>query len=322
MNIVVLDGFALNPGDLSWEPLEKLGKLTVYDRTPEERIAERAREAEVLLTNKTPLRAETIAGLPKLKYIGVLATGYDIIDTKAAKERGIVVSNVPEYSTDSVAQLVFALLLELCHHAALHSASAKRGDWAASADFAYWKTPLIELSGKTMGIIGFGKIGRRVAQLARAFGMNVLAAGRSAPPSGAASDEAEGVIRTTVDEALCRADVVSLHCPLTPQTEGMIDRSAIDLMKPGALLINTSRGKLIVEKDLAEALDAGKLGGAAVDVLSSEPPAPDNPLLACERCLVTPHLAWATKEARTRLMDTAASNLQAFMAGKPANVVG
>ncbi|WP_019534466.1 D-2-hydroxyacid dehydrogenase [Paenibacillus ginsengihumi] len=322
MNIVVLDGFALNPGDLSWEPLEKLGKLTVYDRTPEETIAERAGEAEVLLTNKTPLRAGTIAALPKLKYIGVLATGYDIIDTKAAKEQSIVVSNVPEYSTDSVAQHVFALLLELCHHTGLHSASAKRGDWAASADFAYWKTPLIELSGKTMGIIGFGKIGRRVAQLARAFGMNVLAAGRSAPPAGAAAAEAEGVIRTTVDEVLRQADVVSLHCPLTPQTEGMIDRSAIALMKPGALLINTSRGKLIAENDLAEALNAGKLGGAAVDVLSSEPPAPGNPLLSCERCLVTPHLAWATKEARTRLMDTAASNLQAFMAGKPVNVVG
>lgn len=315
LKIAVLDGYTLNPGDLSWEQLSGLGELTVYDRTAPEQIVERAAGAQVVLTNKTPLRSEVIKQLPELQYIGVMATGYDIIDLSAAKERGIIVTNVPEYSTDSVAQLVLALLLELCHQVGAHSTSAKGGDWASSIDFSYWHSPLIELSGKTMGIIGYGRIGARTAALAKAFGMNVIAAAsRTAGTSG-------DVVRVPLEELLRVSDVVSLHCPLTPDTEKLINEQTLSLMKPEAFLINTSRGKLIDEYALAEALRGGRIAGAAVDVLSAEPPRSDHPLLAAERCIVTPHIAWATKEARERLMNTVAGNVKAHLAGSPVNVI-
>lgn len=320
MKIVVLDGGTLNPGDLSWEPLERLGEATVYDRTPADAIVERSRGAELLLTNKTPLRRETIARLPDLRYIGVLATGYDVVDTEAAAERGIIVTNVPSYGTDSVAQFVFALLLELCHRVGLHSDSARGGDWSRSADFCYLRSPQIELSGKTMGIVGMGRIGRKVADIAKAFGMNVIASGR---PGSAGSDGRNGgVPRVELKELLRQADVVSLHCPLTPQTERLIRRETIARMKPGALLVNTARGKLIDEADLAAALNEGRIAGAALDVLSTEPPAPDNPLLSARRCVVTPHIAWASFEARSRLLNAAIGNIVRFLSGDPVNVVG
>jgi len=320
LKIVVLDGGTLNPGDLSWEPLERLGEATVYDRTPADAIVERSRGAELLLTNKTPLRRETIARLPDLRYIGVLATGYDVVDTEAAAERGIIVTNVPSYGTDSVAQFVFALLLELCHRVGLHSDSARGGDWSRSADFCYLRSPQIELSGKTMGIVGMGRIGRKVADIAKAFGMNVIASGR---PGSAGSDGRNGgVPRVELKELLRQADVVSLHCPLTPQTERLIRRETIARMKPGALLVNTARGKLIDEADLAAALNEGRIAGAALDVLSTEPPAPDNPLLSARRCVVTPHIAWASFEARSRLLNAAIGNIVRFLSGDPVNVVG
>ncbi|THF78803.1 D-2-hydroxyacid dehydrogenase [Cohnella fermenti] len=324
MRIVVLDGYALNPGDLSWEELRKLGDVVVHDRTPAELIAERSRGASVLLTNKTPLRADTIALLPELTYIGVLATGYDIIDITAASERGITVTNVPSYGTESVAQFVMALLLELCHRIGDHSESARSGEWAASPDFCYWHSPLAELAGKTMGIVGMGRIGESVARIAAAFGMRVIASGRpgtAGTNAGAPPAIAPHVPRVPLDVLLREADAISLHCPLTPQTERLINRDTIALMKPGARLINTARGKLIAEADLAAALNEGRLAGAAVDVLSTEPPAADNPLLSARNCIVTPHIAWATAEARKRLMDIAVANLRGFAGGAPANVV-
>ncbi|WP_144939290.1 D-2-hydroxyacid dehydrogenase [Paenibacillus sp. 32O-W] len=317
MNIVVLDGYTLNPGDLSWEPLQRLGRLTIYERTGPEQIVERARDAEIVLTNKTPLRAATLEQLPKLKYIGVLATGYDIIDVKAAAERGVIVTNVPDYSSRSVAQLTMALLLELCHHAGRHSDSVKAGDWAASRDFSYSLTPLIELSGKTMGIIGLGTIGKQTAKLAQAFGMEVIATKRSLPV-GTTEDNVRIV---ELDELLRLSDVVSLHCPLTPETEEIIQRKTLDRMKPSAFLINTSRGKLVREQDLADALNEGRIAGAAVDVLSQEPPGSDHPLTKAANCILTPHIAWATQEARSRLLETAAANVAAFLAGTPVHTV-
>jgi glycerate dehydrogenase len=299
MKIVVLDGYTLNPGDLLWDAL---GEAVVYDRTPPELVIQRACDAGIILTNKCPVTGDTIRQLPKLRYIGVMATGYNVVDLPAARERGIVVTNVPGYSTRSVAQLTFGLLLELCHHVGHHAGTIRK--WPDSADYCYWDFPQIELAGLTLGIIGHGQIGREVEKLARAFGMNVL------------------VHRGVELEKLFReSDVVTLHCPLTPATQGLVNASRLALMKPTAFLINTGRGGLVVEKDLAEALNAGKIAGAGVDVLSSEPPARDNPLLTAKNCLITPHLAWATRASRVRLMQAVVNNLRAFLSGKPQNVV-
>jgi|HubBroStandDraft_1064217.scaffolds.fasta_scaffold47718_4 glycerate dehydrogenase len=317
MKIVILDGHAINPGDLSWDALRSVGDLEVFDRTPEDSIVFRAREAEALLTTRAPLSAQTLVQLDQLRYVGAMFTGYDEIDLKAARERNVVVTNVPTYGTASVAQLVFALLLELCHHVALHSEATHTGEWSRSPDFSFWKTPLVELQDKTMGIIGFGRIGRRVAEIAAAMGMQVIAAdaGKRNPPNW------PGFRWCDVDELMSAADVVSLHCPLLPETRGMINAASLSKMKPGSFLINTSRGPLIIEQDLADALNHGRLAGAAVDVLSSEPPSLDNPLLHTKNCLVTPHIAWATKEARTRLIETVVANLRSFLEGHPVNVV-
>lgn len=317
MKITILDGYPLNPGDLSWEYLEKYGELTVYDRTAAADIAERAAGATVVLTNKVPLDADVLGRLPNLKYIGVLATGYNIIDIAHAKERGIVVTNVPGYSTRSVAQLTFALLLELCHHVQRHSDRVKDGKWAQSPDFSFWDYPLIELSGKTMGIIGFGDIGKQVADIAAAFGMRVIAQSRTETDQSHRSD----FRWVELDELLEQSDVVSLHCPLTPQTQGLINADRLAKMKRSAFLLNTSRGPLVEAGSLAATLNEGKLAGAGVDVLAVEPPPADNPLFAAKNCLVTPHIAWATKEARTRLMGTVEENLTAYLAGQPVNVV-
>lgn len=317
MKIVVLDGYTLNPGDLSWDRFKRLGDVTVYDRTSVDKIIGRSEWAEILLTNKTPLSADTISKLPKLRYIGVLATGYNVVDIKEALCHGITVTNVPIYGTNSVAQMTFALLLELCNHVQNHSNAVRQGEWSQSPDFCFWKYPLIELAEKTMGIIGFGRIGRQVAQIASAIGMRILAADRTKtnPPNLNDFKWAE------TSELLSESDVVSLHCPLFPDTERLINRKTIDLMKGSALLINTSRGGLVVDKDLAEALNNRRLAGAGIDLLSMEPPNSDNPLLIAKNCLITPHIAWATREARKRLMDTAIKNLEAFLNGHPVNDV-
>jgi len=312
--ITVLDGYTLNPGDLDWSPLAALGRLTIHDRTPPELILERARDAAILLTNKTPLPRAAIEALPKLKYIGVLATGYNVVDTAAARERDIPVCNVPGYGTAAVAQHVFALLLELTSHTGRHSDSVRAGDWARSPDWCYWRAPLTELAGLTMGIVGWGAIGQAVAGIARAFGMKIIATSRTLRT-------AEGVEFTGMDELFRRADVISLHCPLTPETQGMVNAARLAAMKPAAFLINTARGPLIVENELAAALRDGRLAGAALDVLSTEPPAPDNPLLTAPHCIITPHLAWAARASRQRLMDAVVENVRAFLAGKPVNNV-
>ena len=314
LSIVVLDGHALNPGDLSWDALRALGNLQVFDRTPEGQVVSRARDARSPPTRRCDRRRPRCS---KLRYTGVLATGYDVVDLKAARDRNIPVTNIPVYGTASVAQFTFALLLELCHQVALHSAAARAGEWSRSVDFSFWKTPLIELAGRTIGIVGFGQIGRRVGEIAAALEMRVIAsdAVRTATPSWA------GFRWCEIDELLAESDVVSLHCPLLPDTRGMINASSIAKMKPGAFLINVARGPLVVEQDLADALNSGRLAGAAVDVLSGEPPPANNPLLRAKNCLVTPHIAWATREARTRLLNTAISNLRAFLDGHPVNVV-
>lgn len=317
MKIVVLDGYTENPGDLSWEELGKFGDLTVYDRTPEDQIAERIGDAQVVYVNKTPITADTIRRCHELKFIGVLATGYNIVDVEAAKQAGVVVSNIPSYGTDAVAQYVFALLLELCHHVWAHSESVKAGEWTASADWCYWKYPLVELAGKTMGVIGLGRIGKRVAEIAEAFGMTVLAYDENRRPEL----ETEKCRYTGLDELLAQSDVISLHCPLFPSTAGMINRAAIDTMKDGVILINTSRGPLIVEEDLREALERGKVGAAAVDVVSQEPIRADNPLMNAKNMVITPHIAWAPIESRQRLMDIAVDNLKCFLDGSAKNVV-
>ncbi|GGG83264.1 glycerate dehydrogenase [Parapedobacter pyrenivorans] len=317
MKLTILDGYALNPGDLSWEYLNRYGEVMVYDRTPSTEIVERAKEADVVLTNKVPLDTDTLKQLPKLKYIGVLATGYNIIDINQANRQGIVVTNVPGYSTRSVAQLTFALLLELCHHVQYHSDRVMEGKWAQSPDFSFWDYPLIELSEKTIGIVGFGDIGGQVADIATAFGMQVMAYSRTETDQSHRSN----FRWVGLDELLAHSDVVSLHCPLTPQTNGMMNKDTLAKMKPSAFLINTSRGPLVVEKDLKELLNRGKIAGAGLDVLSVEPPDPDNPLFGAKNCLITPHIAWATQEARSRLMEIADANLSAYLAGKPVNVV-
>lgn len=317
MNIVVLDGYTENPGDLSWDSLRQYGELTVYDRTPEDQIVERIGKGEIIYTNKTPITRETLEQCPSIRFIGTLATGYNVVDVKAAAERKIPVCNIPGYGTQAVAQFTMGLLLELCHHIGAHSDSVKAGEWSACPDFCYWKYPQMELAGKTMGIIGFGSIGREVGRLAQAFGMKVLAYSRTRHPEL----ETENCRYAELEELFSDSDVISLHCPLFPETEGIINRSGINKMKDGVLIINTARGPLIVESDLREALESGKVGGAALDVVSREPITPDNPLLEAPNIILTPHIAWAPKESRQRLMDIAAENLKAFLAGSPIHVV-
>ena len=315
-SIVVLDGFALNPGDLSWDPLTSLGRCAIYERTPPEEVLQRATEAEILLTNKTPLPESILRELPSLRFVGVLATGYNIVNVRAARQRGIPVANVPAYSTESVAQLVFAHLLNLTHHVEHHAQTVREGRWSAAKDFCYWDTPLIELGGLTMGIVGYGRIGRATARIARAFGMELLA---HSPDR--AQVEREAVAWVGLDELFRRSDVISLHCPLTADTEGLVNRHRLELMKPSAFLINTSRGPLVDEAALADALAEGTIAGAGLDVLALEPPPSTNPLIASEACFITPHLAWATKAARERLLASAAANVRAFLEGSPINVV-
>lgn len=318
MKIVVLDGYTENPGDLSWGGLEELGELTVYDRTTDvSMIAGRIGDAEAVYTNKTPVSADTIAACQSLKFIGVLATGYNVVDVEAARAAGIVVCNIPTYGTAAVAQYAIALMLELCHHIGEHSECVKRGEWEHNQDWCFWKYPLIELAGKTMGIIGFGRIGQRTAQIAQALGMKVLTYDQIENPAL----ENESCHYVPLDELLASSDVISLHCPLFPSTEGIINRESIAKMKDGVLIINTSRGGLIVEEDLRDALNCGKVAGAAVDVVSTEPIHEDNPLLAAKNMIITPHIAWAPKESRQRLMDIAVDNLRAYIEGHPVNVV-
>jgi len=314
MKIVVLDGHTENPGDLSWDSLAALGELTVYDRTAPDQIIPRIGDAEIVYTNKTPLTAETLEVCPSIKFICVLATGYNTIDINAAKSRGIPVCNIPTYGTASVAQFVYALLLEICHHVGDHAQSVKDGEWTRSIDFCYWKSPLIELSGKTIGFIGFGRIGSAAAAIAEAFGMNVMFSDSKKLDNASYS-------QVELDELLAKSDVISLHCPLFKENTGMINKDAIAKMKDGVILINTSRGPLINEQDLADALNSGKVYAAAMDVVSTEPIHSDNPLLTAKNCLITPHIAWAAKEARERLMNIAVENLRAFLYGKPVNVV-
>jgi len=317
MKITVLDGYCLNPGDLSWDGLRALGDLEIFDRTRPEQVVERGAEAEAVFINKTPLSAEVLERLPRLRYIGVLATGYNIVDVAAASRRNIVVTNVPTYATASVAQFVFALLLELCHNVKLHSDAVRAGEWTRSPDWSFWKTPQVELAGKTMGILGFGRIGRHVARIADALDMRVIASDTYRGEDPRLADFRWG----SVEEVLGESDAVSLHTPLFPESRGMINAQSLRLMKPGAFLMNTSRGPLVVDQDLADALNAGLLAGAGLDVLSIEPPAAENPLLSARNCLVTPHMAWATREARERLMKLAVENLTAFLAGTPINVI-
>ena len=319
MKIVVLDGYTENPGDISWEPIEKLGELTVYDRTSyqeSEIIAERLKDADIAITNKTPISKATIDKCPNLKMIGMLATGYNVVDYKYAKEKGIPVCNVPSYGTSAVSQYSIALLLELCHHIGHHSQSVHEGNWASNADWCYWDYPLIELEHKTMGIIGFGRIGQAEGKIAKAMGMNVLAYDPYPNDFGRAIGE-----YVDLDTLFAKCDVITLHANLTPENEGMINAANIAKMKDGVMIINNSRGQLINEKDLAEALKSGKVGGAALDVVYTEPIRTDNPLLDAPNCIITPHISWASIECRQRIMNTCADNIAAFIAGEPKNVV-
>ena len=319
MKIVLLDGRMENPGDLSWDALAGLGELTIYDRTSltdEDEIASRIADADILLTNKTPVSAYALERNPNVKYISVLATGYNIVDTAAARSRGIPVSNVPSYGTAAVAQFAIAMLLEICHHVAHHSDTVHAGRWESCEDWCYWDYPLIELDGKTMGIIGFGRIGRRTGAIARALGMNVLASGSRPTPEG--REIAEYV---ELGELLRRSDVICLHCPLTPATANLISREHIAMMKDGVIIINNARGALIDEQALADALNSGKVCAAGLDVVTVEPIRGDNPLLKAKNCLITPHISWAPKEARERIMTATVENVKAFLAGKPINVV-
>jgi glycerate dehydrogenase len=316
MKIVVLDGYSLNPGDLSWEELKTLENCIVYDRTAEDAVVERVAEAEIILTNKTVLTRQMIEKLPKLKYVGVLATGFNVVDLKATLERGILVTNVPGYSTSSVAQMVFALLLELTRQVAHHSRSVREGFWTRCQDFCYWEKPQIEMNGLAMGIVGFGQVGRAVAKLASAFGMQVLVNTRHPDPCAAAEVEF-----LDLDTLFRRSDVVSLHCPLTPETKGLVNKERLAMMKPTSYLINTARGALVEEEALAEALNEERIGGTGLDVLSEEPPPAANPLFCAKNCFITPHIAWATRAARERLMSIAVANVRAFLAGRPQNVV-
>ena len=316
MKIVVLDGYCLNPGDLSWEDMASLGDLRVYDRTSPAELLNRAEGAEVLITNKTLITGNDMDALPQLKYIGVLATGYNVVDVESAKEKGIVVTNIPAYSTNSVAQMVFAHLLNITQRVGHYACMNRQGKWSDNADFCYWDTELIELNGKWMGIIGFGNIGQATARIALSFGMKVCVF-----TSKAQSELPEGVKKMSLEEIFKNCDVVSLHCPLTPSTQEMVNAERLNLMKPNAILINTGRGPLINEQDLADALNEGKILAAGLDVLSTEPPLSSNPLLSARNCFITPHIAWATKEARIRLMRIAVNNLNEFMKGNIINNV-
>ncbi len=317
MNIVVLDGYTLNPGDISWDGLKSLGELTVYDRTSPQHVAERIGKAEVVFTNKTPITNEILGKSPNIKFIGVLATGFNIVDVELARKRGIVVSNIPTYGTNAVGQFAIALLLEICHHIGDHSIAVKNGEWTNNPDWCFWKYPLIELAGKNMGIIGYGRIGRTTGKIAQALGMKILAFDTYTDAS-LISDTCKYV---ELDALFAESDVIVLHCPLSPETEGFINKQTIKKMKDGVIIINDSRGPLIVEEDLRDALNTGKVAAAACDVSSTEPIRMDNPLLSAKNIIITPHIAWAPKESRQRLMDIAVDNLRRFIDGKPVNVV-
>lgn len=318
MKLVILDAYAENPGDLSWDWLgDIVDEYDIYDITPPEKVLERSKDADILVTNKTVLTADILSKLPKLRYISTLATGYNVIDTAYAREKGIAVSNIPAYSTDGVAQLVFAFILEMTNQVALHNESVKNGDWCKSEHFCYWKTPITEIAHKTLGIVGFGKIGSAVAQIANAFGMRVIAYS----PNTRSYSGFGSVDFVSLNEVITQSDIISLHCPLTEETTGLVNYEFLSKMKKTALLINTSRGPVINEADLKRALDEGKIAGAGVDVLSVEPAKEDNPLLTCEKCLITPHIAWASFEARSRLMNIFKSNVEGFVSDKPVNVV-
>ena len=316
MKIVVLDGYGLNPGDLSWSAWEALGELKVYDRTSPSELLERSAGAEVLVTNKTLITANDMVSLPELKYIGVLATGYNVVDIDAAKARGIVVTNIPAYSTSSVAQMVFAHVLNITQRVGYYAYENVQGRWTNNADFCYWDTNLVELDGKKMGIVGLGNIGKATARIALAFGMEVLAY-----TSTEQKDLPQGIKKATLDELFTESDVVSLHCPLTPETKELVNADRLKTMKPSAILINTGRGPLVNEQDLADALNEGRIAGAGLDVLSVEPSVANNPLLSAKNCFISPHIAWATKEARTRLMDIAINNLRSYQEGNIINNV-
>ena len=314
MKIVVLDGYTANPGDLSWDGFAALGELEVHDRSPESEVVARAADAEVVLTNKTVLTRAHLAALPRLRFIGVLATGYNVVDIAAAKERGIPVCNVPEYGTPNVAQAVFALILELSNHTGHHAETVRAGRWSACQDFCYWDSPLVELQGLTLGLLGFGRIGQAVAKIGSAFGLQIIGVRRHAVADG-------GARAVDLPTLFAESDILSLHCPLTPETKEIINAENLARMKPSAYLINTARGGLIREQDLADALNQDALAGAGLDVLSVEPPPRGNPLLQAKNCLITPHIAWATRQARARLLATSAGNVKAWMAGSPQNIV-
>ena len=316
MKIVVLDGYTLNPGDISWAALEALGELTVYDRTPADKTVERIGNAGIVLTNKTRLTADVFDAVPNIKFVGVLATGYDVVDVAAAKQRGIPECNVPGYATDAVAEMVFALLLELCRHTGAHAEAVKNGEWTASPDFCFWKHPMSELNGKTMGIVGLGRTGQKTAAIAQAFGMKVIAVSGSR-----ALPESDTLRYVTMEQLLAQADVISLHCPLTDATKQLINRDTISCMKDGVMLINIARGGLIDEQALSDALNSGKVAEAACDVVSAEPIHADNPLLKAKNIIITPHIAWAARPSRERLMEQTAKNVAAYLSGQPVNVV-
>ena len=317
MKIVVLDGYTLNPGDLSWDGLKALGDVVVYDRTPADKTIERIGDAEIVFTNKTVINKEVFDACSEIKFIGVLATGYNVVDVATAKGKGIPVTNIPTYGTTAVSQITIALLLEICHHIGEHSKSVANGDWTNCPDWCYWNSPLIELAGKTLGIIGFGRIGQGTAKIAQALGMKVLAFD-SYEVEALKSDTLQYV---SLDELLANSDVISLHCPLFESTQGIINKSNIAKMKDGVIIINTSRGPLVVEEDLTDALNSGKVYAAGLDVVSSEPIKADNPLLTAKNCIITPHIAWAPKESRSRLMNIAIDNLQKFLENAPVNIV-
>lgn len=318
MKIVILDGYCVNPGDRSWEKLEKLGELTVYDRTPynDADIIERIGDSEIVVTNKTPISENTLKSCPGIKFITVLATGYNIVDTAAARARGIGVANIPGYGTDAVAQFAISLLLELCAHVGHHSARVHEGAWNSSPDWCFWDHPLIELTGKTIGILGYGRIGKQTGRIAKALGMKVLANSRS--KQSGSDDVAEF---TDVDTLIRSCDVIALHCPLFPETREIINKDSIAKMKDGVMIINNSRGQLVNEQDLADALNSGKVAAAGLDVLSSEPVSSDNPLLTAKNCIITPHISWAPVEARQRIIDATCSNITAFLEGRAENIV-
>lgn len=315
--IVILDGYTENPGDLSWKGFEEFGELTVYPRTPKDLITSRIGDAEIIITNKTPITQSTLDECKNIKYIGVLATGYDIVDIQAAKEKGIPVCNVPAYGTDAVGQFAIALLLEICHHIGHHSDAVHSGRWESNEDFCFWDYPLIELAGKTMGIIGFGRIGQATGRIAQALGMKVLAYANHKKPEL----DNDSCRYAELDEILAESDVIALHCPLLPATRGIINKNTIAKMKDGVIILNNSRGPLIVEEDLAEALNSGKVYAAGLDVVSVEPIRGDNPLLKAKNCIITPHISWAPKACRQRIMDISVKNLKQFLEGNPVNVV-